>query len=62
MADNSHTVSLEDSPATILLASPAAKAEEVDPLADSPVLQWLLHCVYDTVSEKVRACVIHYSR
>ena len=37
MADTSPTVSLEDSPATILLASPAVKAEEVDPLADSPV-------------------------
>ena len=38
MADNSHTVSLEDSRVAILLASPAAKAEDVDPLADSPVV------------------------
>ena len=37
MADNSHTVSLEDSPASKLQASPASIAEEVDPLADSPV-------------------------
>ena len=37
MAENSHTVSLEDSPASKLQASPASTAEEVDPLADSPV-------------------------
>ena len=37
MADNSPIVSLDDSQATTLLASPAVKAEETDPLADSPV-------------------------
>ena len=37
MAENSHTVSLEDSPASKLQDSPASTAEEVDPLADSPV-------------------------
>ena len=37
MAENSHSVSLEDSPASKHQDSPASTPEEVDPLADSPV-------------------------
>ena len=37
MAENSHPVSLEDSPASKHQDSPASTTEEVDPLADSPV-------------------------
>ena len=37
MAENSHQVTLDDSPATKPEDSPASTPEEVDPLADSPV-------------------------